>query len=140
MVNQFVLQETDDELVLSPAIPGSIESHHQEQLVCLQRLPVVVYDGVQLCGLDYDSSFCGRHAHRRTIREQVVTVCCDCVTAHPKQVPKTQSRTFFEDAAVPCITTAGEKRRGVCSLLGGMPGRGRMTDRRKRSVTWLRGK
>eukprot|EP00971_Amphidinium_carterae_P242919 4823288-Amphidinium_carterae.4 len=42
----------------------------REQLVCLQCLPVVVYDGVQPCGLGCGSSVCARHARRRTIRDQ----------------------------------------------------------------------
>eukprot|EP00971_Amphidinium_carterae_P325526 6455837-Amphidinium_carterae.1 len=55
-------------------------------------LPVVVSDEVRLCVL---GCFCARHAHTRTIREQVVIACCDCITAHPKQVPETASSDLF---------------------------------------------
>eukprot|EP00971_Amphidinium_carterae_P068394 1354185-Amphidinium_carterae.1 len=44
---------------------------------------------VRQCGLGCGTALCARHAYRRTIREQVVIVCGDCLTAHPKQIPKT---------------------------------------------------
>eukprot|EP00971_Amphidinium_carterae_P268953 5335823-Amphidinium_carterae.1 len=53
-------------------VPCNTQSD-REKLVCLQGLPVLVYDEVQLCGLGCGSSFCARHVHRRTIRDQ--TVC-----------------------------------------------------------------
>eukprot|EP00971_Amphidinium_carterae_P018935 372895-Amphidinium_carterae.2 len=47
-------------------VPSHVTSD-REQLVCMHCLPVVVYDGVQPCGLGCGSSVCARHAHRRTI-------------------------------------------------------------------------
>eukprot|EP00971_Amphidinium_carterae_P213773 4242397-Amphidinium_carterae.1 len=40
-------------------VPSNTQND-REQLVCLQCLPVVVYDEVQLCGLGCGSSFCAR--------------------------------------------------------------------------------
>eukprot|EP00971_Amphidinium_carterae_P170301 3374265-Amphidinium_carterae.1 len=79
-----------------------------------ESLPIVVYEGVQLCGLGCGSSVCAQHTHRRTIREQIVTVCVDCINAHPKQLLKSTSEEPCS-AAVPCITIDGEKCRRVCS-------------------------
>eukprot|EP00971_Amphidinium_carterae_P297088 5902036-Amphidinium_carterae.2 len=85
----------------------------QEQLVCMHCLPVVVYDGVQFCGLGCGISVCARHAHSRTIRDQIVIVCRDCITEHPEQLPKNSGGT--PSAAVPFLTTANENRRRICA-------------------------
>eukprot|EP00971_Amphidinium_carterae_P006054 119227-Amphidinium_carterae.1 len=54
----------------------------------IQSLPVVVYDAVKHCELGCGAALCERHIHRRTIRDQVVTVCVGCINAHPKQIPR----------------------------------------------------
>eukprot|EP00971_Amphidinium_carterae_P048263 950604-Amphidinium_carterae.1 len=92
----FVLPRTDEELVLFPAILVTTESH----LFASNASPSWYSRGCNFVGWVAEVlSVRGTRTEGRSANKKLLSVVnhSECATAHPKQVPKTQSRTFFDD-------------------------------------------